>query len=302
MRRARQMLPQWGAAPKAGIEQNQALALGTPLAVGDRGKSPCRLSQAGLANRVESSPVDNALLLSLSNQMVARRTMEVISNNIANMNTTGFKRESPVFEEHLVGIQVQQELGSRREHLSFVRDALAVHDMSNGELTTTGNKFDVAIEGEGFFTVSTPDGNRYTRNGKFGLDDTGRLVTTSGNPVLDDGGAEIVFGAEESAITIARDGTISSEQGIRNRLGVVSFPNPQAMKTAGDSLWETSETPIPMEGNTVVQGMLEQSNVQPVVEMVRMIETMRSYQSSTELLNAGEDLSRKAVQKLGERV
>ncbi|BCW88162.1 Flagellar basal-body rod protein FlgG [Alphaproteobacteria bacterium SO-S41] len=253
-------------------------------------------------NRRDWLTVDNALLLSLSNQMVARRTMEVISNNIANMNTTGFKRESPVFEEHIVHVDVQKEIGHRKEPLSFVRDALAVHDMSNGELTTTGNKFDVAIEGEGYFTVSTPDGPRYTRNGKFGLDDTGRLVTTDGHPVLDDGGAEIVFSNEESEITIARDGTISSEEGVRNRLGVVSFANPQTLKTVGNSLWETDEAPIPVDGNVVAQGMLEQSNVQPVVEMVRMIETMRSYQASTELLNAGEDLTRRAVQKLGERV
>ena len=244
--------------------------------------------------------MDNALLLSLSNQMVARRTMEVISNNIANMNTTGFKRESPVFEEYVVHIDRQQEIGSTKEPLSFVRDSLAVHDMSNGELTTTGNKFDVAIEGEGYFAVSTPDGTRYTRNGNFGVDDTGRLVTSSGHPVLDDGGAEIAFSAEETDISIARDGTISTEQGVRGRLQVVSFANPQQLKTTGDSLWESSETPVPVEGNSVVQGMLEQSNVQPVVEMVRMIETMRSYQASTELLNAGEDLSRRAVQKLGE--
>jgi len=259
---------------------------------------PVRL--AGLANRKESPTVDNALLLSLSNQMVARRTMEVIANNIANMNTTGFKRESPVFEEYLVEVDVQGELGSSKEQLSFVRDALAVHDMSSGVLTTTGNKFDVAIEGDGFFAVSTPGGTRYTRNGNLGLDDTGRLVNSSGHPVLDDGGAEIVFTPEETQILIARDGTISTEQGIRNKLQVVGFENPQALKLIGNSLWETDDTPIPVAGNVVAQGMLEQSNVQPVVEMVRMMETLRSYQSSTELLNAGEELSRRAVQKLGE--
>ena len=81
---------------------------------------------------------------------------------------------------------------------------------------------------------------------------------------------------------------------------VVGFENPQALKLIGNSLWETDDAPIPVAGNVVAQGMLEQSNVQPVVEMVRMMETLRSYQSSTELLNAGEELSRRAVQKLGE--
>jgi flagellar basal-body rod protein FlgF len=244
--------------------------------------------------------VDNTLLLSLSNQMVARRTMEVIANNIANMNTTGFKRSSPVFEEHLVNVQRTNEIGTTRLPLSFVRDALAVNDMGNGELVTTGNQLDFAIEGDGFFAVSTAEGERYTRNGNFGRDDTGRLVTSSGHPVLDEGGAEIVFSPEETAIRVARDGTISTELGDRGRIGVVSFANPHDMKTVGDSLWETAQTPELVTGNAIQQHMLEQSNVQPVVEMVRMVETLRSYQQSTELMNAGEELSRRAIQRLGE--
>lgn len=244
--------------------------------------------------------MDNALLLSLSNQLVARRSMEVIANNIANMNTTGFKRESPVFEEHIVKVDAEGRFGRRKEALSFVRDTLATHDMSNGVLTTTGNQLDMAIEGEGFFSVQTPQGERYTRNGNFGRDDTGRLVTTSGHPVLDDGGSEIVFAPEETQIAIARDGTISTEQGVRGRIGIVAFDNPQTLNPIGDSLWEATEAPVATEAAKVVQAMLEQSNVQPVVEMVRMIDIMRSYQASTELLNAGEELSRRAVQKLGE--
>ena len=244
--------------------------------------------------------MDNALLLSLSNQLVARRSMEVIANNIANMNTTGFKRESAVFEEHVVKVDAEGAFGRRKEPLSFVRDTLAVHDMSNGELKTTGNQLDLAIEGDGFFVIATPEGERYSRNGNFGRDDTGRLVTSSGHPVLDDGGSDIVFSPEETDITIARDGTISTQQGVRGRIGIVTFDNPGMVKPIGDSLWETTEPPVTAEGNKVVQGMLEGSNVQPVNEMVKMIDIMRSYQASTELLNTGEELSRRAVQKLGE--
>ncbi len=244
--------------------------------------------------------MDNSLLLSLSNQMVTRRNMEVIANNIANMSTTGFKRESALLEEFVVPVEVQDGGTAQREPLSFVRDWTVVHDMSNGNLETTGGTFDVAIEGEGFFVVSTAAGERYTRNGHFGRDDTGRLVTATGEPVLDDGGGEIVFAPDEGDIRIAQDGTISTNQGLRGRLGVVTFDNLQALKKAGDSLWETAETPRPDPESRVLQGMLEQSNVQPVVEMVRMIETMRSYQASTELLSTSEELSRSAVRKLGE--
>jgi flagellar basal-body rod protein FlgF len=244
--------------------------------------------------------VDNALLLSLSNQMVTRRTMEVIANNIANMNTTGFKRESPVFEEYIVDVDTRDGETTSHEPLSFVRDALAVHDMSNGELVTTGNPLDVALDGDGYFVVSTPAGERYTRNGSMGRDDSGRLVTSSGNPVLDESGGEIQLSAEETQLTIARDGTISTEQGVRGRIGVVKFQNPQELTLEGDSLWASLQTPEPATDARVMQGMVEQSNVQPVVEMVRMIDNLRAYQASTELLNAGEELSRRAVQKLGE--
>jgi len=216
------------------------------------------------------------------------------------MNTTGFKRESPVFQEYIVKVDAEGANGRVKEPLSFVRDVLATHDMSSGVLKTTGNQLDLALEGDGFFVVSTPEGERYTRNGNFGRDDTGRIVTSSGHPVLDDGGSEIVLTPEETQVTIARDGSISTEQGIRGRIGVVAFDNPQTMKPIGDSLWEASEPPVAAEGNVVAQGMLEGSNVQPVAEMVRMIEIMRAYQASTEILNAGEELSRRAVQKLGE--
>ena len=181
-----------------------------------------------------------------------------------------------------------------------MRDALAVHDMSNGELVTTGNQLDVALDGDGYFVVSTPAGERYTRNGSFGRDDQGRLVTSAGNPVLDESGSEIQLSAEETQLTIARDGTLSTEQGVRGRLGVVMFANPQELKLEGDSLWASLQTPEPAADTRVLQGMVEQSNVQPVVEMVRMIDNLRAYQASTELLNAGEELSRRAVQKLGE--
>lgn len=244
--------------------------------------------------------MDNALLLSLSNQMVARRSMDVIANNIANMNTTGFKRESPVFQEYVVNVDREAQFGRKKLPLSFVRDVVATHDMTSGEMATTGNQLDVAIDGDAFFTISTPNGDRYTRNGNFGRDDTGRLVTNTGQPVLDDGGSEIVFAPEETQITIARDGTISTEQGLKGKLGLVEFENPQAMRPVGDSLWESDDPPVAAANSGVVQAMLEKSNVQPVVEMVRMIDIMRSYQNSTELLNANEDLVRRAVQKLGE--
>lgn len=245
--------------------------------------------------------MENALTLSLSNQMVTRRNMEVIANNIANMGTTGFKRESAVFEEYIVPVETTETgAAPEKENLSFVRDWSVVHDMSNGNLATTGAPLDAAIEGGGFFVVSTPQGERYTRNGHFGRDDTGRLVTSTGHPVLDAGGGEIQFAPDETQIRIANDGTISTENGLRGQLQLVTFDNLQTLKKEGDSLWASDQPATVDPASRVLQGMLEQSNVQPVVEMVRMIETMRSYQASTELLGAGEELSRRTIQRLGE--
>lgn len=239
--------------------------------------------------------MDSGLLVSLSNQMVMSRKMDIIANNLANMSTTAFKRQSPLFEEFTV--PVEGEDGTAVD-VSFVRDYGVVRDLSSGNLETTGAPLDVAIEGKGYFVVRTAGGERFTRNGHFRVDEQGRLVTTEGHPVLAEG-SEITFSREDQTVDIALDGTISSNSGVKGKLDVVTFDNEQAMKQTGDNLLETDQPPLPVEAPKVLQGMLEQSNVQPIVEMTQMIEVMRAYQNSTELTQAGEDMERRAIQKLG---
>ena len=170
--------------------------------------------------------------------------------------------------------------------------------MSAGSLDQTGSPLDVAVDGPGFLIVRTAQGERYTRDGHMKLDAQGRIVTSDGDAVLSDGG-EITIPPGASDIKIAPDGTVSTAQGTAGKLRLVEFP-PGAMKKEGKNLYSADGTPQPAPGSRVLQGMIERSNVEAVVEMTKMIEVLRAYQHSTETLNATDDMIRRATQKLGE--
>ncbi len=241
--------------------------------------------------------MENALLVGLTAQMALRRNMEIIANNLANVSTAGFKRETPVFEELLVAVDAED---ATMTEVSFVRDWGVLRDMAAGSFEQTGSPLDVAVEGEAFLVVRTAAGERYTRDGHLKLDPQGRIVTSDGNPVLSDGG-EITVPPGETSIKIAADGTVSTPQGLAGKLRVVSFEPGQLLKE-GKNLYvaDADAQPTPAEGARVLQGMIERSNVEPVVEMTKMIEVMRAYQHSAETLNATSETISRAVQKLGE--
>ncbi|NWH08235.1 MAG: flagellar basal-body rod protein FlgF [Alphaproteobacteria bacterium] len=245
--------------------------------------------------------MDASLSISLSNQMALRRKMDVIANNLANLSTTGFKREIPLFEERPVNVSARDaEGGERNLMLTYVEDWGTLRDMSDGQMLKTGNPLDLGIAGDGFFQVQTPDGIRYTRNGAFTLDDTGRIVTSDGYPLLDDGGGEIVVDPTEGDLAVAKDGTLSNETGIIGRIGLVTFDPTVELKKTGSSLFEADASPLPADDASILQGTIERSNVEAVVEMTEMIEVMRAYQHSTDLIGTSEEMTRRAVQKLGE--
>jgi flagellar basal-body rod protein FlgF len=229
--------------------------------------------------------------------MALRRNMEIIANNLANSSTAGFKREAPLFEELLVPVENNDGTAGGTD-VSFVRDWGVVRDMTAGPLEQTGGSLDVAVDGNGMLVVNTAAGERYTRDGHLKLNEQGKLVTADGDSVLSDGG-EIVIPPGETEIKIARDGTISTRQGPAGKLRVVSFP-PSALSKEGKNLYSASIAPAPAENARVMQGMIERSNVEPVVEITKMIEVQRAYQHSTETLNATDDIIRRAVQRLGD--
>jgi len=204
--------------------------------------------------------------------------MAVVANNIANMNTTGFKGEKMMFIEHLVKTRTNDGIG--REQIAFVRDVATARDASEGPISTTGNPLDVAIRGDGYLVIESGDGPRYTRNGHLRLDETGQLVTQSGDPVLSAGDQPFFFAPEDTDITISRDGNISTNNGELGKLKVVKFENDQNLRQVAGGMFATAKEPEEVERPEIMQGMLEGSNVLPIIEMTRMIEVSRAYAAS----------------------
>lgn len=245
--------------------------------------------------------MDNSLLVSLSQQLAAYRAMDVIANNLANASTPGFKREAAKFEEYVAHVRPAEDQKGPQT-LSFVKDAGVLRDLGQGELSATSSPYDFAINGKGYFTVQTPAGMRYTRDGHFTLNQDGVMVTSDGYPVQGDGGA-ITITPSDGEISVGPDGTISSIlNGASNQLGklqVVDFANERAMTKQGGNLYSTTQAPVAATDSTIAQRMLEGSNVSPVIEISHMVEVMRSYQMTATLTNSEEQLMRQAIDKLG---
>lgn len=241
--------------------------------------------------------MQNATYIALSSQMALQRQMDVIANNMANLSTPAFKGEQMVFSQYVV-----QPAGT--EPLAFVEDVGTVRDLRQGPISKTGNPLDLALQGSGYFAVQTPLGTRYTRNGHFTLDGQGQLVTSQGYPVQGDGGQPIAIPTDATDITIAPDGTISvkqpgtTAQAQVGKIQMVDFAVPQAVTPAANGLSVTDQTPQPVQGTTVQQGMIEESNVQAVVELTRMMAVSRASGGIKNFLDEEDQRQRDAIDKL----
>ena len=240
--------------------------------------------------------MDNASYVALSRETALWRQMAVVGNNMANANTPGFKGEQMMFTSYLAKTKSDASPFGRK--LAFAQDYGVLHDTREGPLTQTGDSLDVAIHGPGYYTVDTPGGQRFTRDGHFRLDATGMMVTSAGYPVLQKNGNPIVFAPNESSITIAGDGTISTENGVIGNLLVSNFPNEQLLQPMGDGTYQTTQTPTPVAHANVVQGMIEDSNVQPVAEMTNMLNILRNYEGVMNLIQSEHDRQLKAIDTL----
>ena len=242
--------------------------------------------------------MENTILVTLSRQLTLQRKMDVIANNLANMNTAGFKSDELKFEEYLDPVATDEGFQVSDKRVKFVIDPHMVRNLSAGSQRQTGRDLDVALSGDGWMVVEAPQGERYTRNGQLKLSGDGTLVTSEGYPVLGEGGP-ITFEPGESSITIAKDGTISTNQGTKDLLRIVEFENPQDMKKQGSSLYQTAQTPADNENTSIIQGAFETSNVQSMQQMTQMIETVRAYSSVSKMLEAADESRGKAIQQLG---
>jgi flagellar basal-body rod protein FlgF len=240
--------------------------------------------------------MDNALMLGLQTQRVLQRRMDVAANNLANVATSGFKADALVLEE---ADETNAHAEETPTEIRFVRDIGIIHQMDQGPIAMTGNPLDVALEGDGFIMVEGPNGPQFTRDGAFTLTGEGRLVTSDGRAVLSSGGAPIVLDPQGDTPSIGRDGAIRVAGVEAGRIGVVSFAAPGALAKVGDNLWDAQgQAPGEFEG-VVLQGALEGSNVRPVVELTRLIEISRAYQSAAKIVSGADDLRQRAIERLG---
>lgn len=238
--------------------------------------------------------------IALSRQGALRREMDVIAHNLANMNTSAFKGERMMFVEHIVKSRNDNSVIPSK--LAFTRDVAQYRNLSEGQIQQTGDTLHVAIRGQGFFVVEMPDGSqRYTRSGNFTTDTGGQLVTQAGQPVLSRGGAPIFFSPQDTDITIAGDGTISTNNGQLGQLRVVRFDDEQNLELEGGGLMNTEDVPQDVDRPTVIQGSLESSNIQPVMELTQMIQVQRSYDGVKAFIEAEDQRQRKMVEQLSAR-
>ena len=243
--------------------------------------------------------MDNVLYVGLSRQMTLQREMDVISNNVANVDTTGFKLETLMVETDTEHLPVDPT-SANLPNVNFSLDAGVVRNFSQGGLTETGGPLSMAIQGQGFFKIMTPQGERYTRDGRFQLDGQGRVVTASGDPVQGDGG-DIVLDPTKGPPKVASDGTVSQQNQQVGKISVVTFASLSALTKEGDGYYgnDSNLQPQPADGALVRQGMLESSNVEPITQITRLIQVSRAYENIANMMDQTSQLSSSAVDRLG---
>lgn len=218
--------------------------------------------------------------------------MNIIANNVANLNTPGYRGQNMIFQEY-----VEKPRGMK-EDVSFVNDYGQYQVTDPGPIKVTGNPLDVALVGPGFLGIVTPDGVQYTRAGNFGQLADGTLVNARGMPVAGQGGGQITIPADAKNVYIDHNGAVSTDEGQIGQLLIAEFANYQTLEPAGNGLYVTDDAPLPPGNTTLIQGKLEGSNVQAVVEMTRMIDVLREYQAVQRMMQSEHDRMRTAIQRL----
>ena len=236
--------------------------------------------------------MDSPGYIILSRLTLQSRATQVLAHNVANADTPGFRAQRAVFGEYVA----QQRAagtppGGRPMH--YVQDRATWRELQTGSMQSTGNPLDVAITGDGFFAVETPRGERFTRAGRFSLGEGGRIVDMQGHAVLNTDGAPIAAAPNDTRIEVMGDGTVRSENGVLGRLRIVRFDNPQALRAEGDRHFDAAgQDPVPVDQPGLRQGVLEGSNVQPIIEMTRLTAELREFQFAAQFAEReGERLS-----------
>jgi flagellar basal-body rod protein FlgF len=237
--------------------------------------------------------MDNAAYVTLTRMAGLKREMQVIAHNIANAGTTGYRREAVVFSEFVA------RAGASEPSISMGLGNTRQTYQGQGALAQTNGSFDLAIEGAGFFQLETPDGPRLTRAGMFTPNAAGELVNLDGYQVLDAGGAPIFVPPDARSISMARDGTFSADGQPFAQVGLVLPADPVTLTRAAGTLFATTGDLDPVADPRILQGFLEGSNVDPMLELSRMIEVQRAYEQGQRLMDREDDRIKNVIQTLG---
>jgi flagellar basal-body rod protein FlgF len=277
---------------------------GAPAALDRRRTGLGELPAAEMGRR----PMENSLLVGLSRQVALSRELDVVANNVANMNTTGYKANRSMFEEYLGPMARENGFQGSDRRVSFVQDRATWFETTQGPIQQTGNPLDLAIDGNAYFVVQTTNGERYTRNGAFQINAQGQIVTTDGSQVMGENGP-IQLQQTDRNISISPDGRVSVNEGangiteaLRGKLRMVNFDQPQRLRKDGNNnfLAPNGVVANPTTNVRLLQGSLEKSNINGVLEMSRLIEITRAYTQLSNMLQQENDLRRTSIEKLAD--
>jgi len=236
--------------------------------------------------------MDNPTYATLTRQSGLMKELQIVANNIANASTTGFQAEGMMFSEYVSAV------GNDFDSLSMAAGQVRETNHLQGGLAQTGGPFDIAIEGDGYFLIETAGGERLTRAGSFTPNNNGDLVTMDGNRVLDAGGAPVFIPQGVGQIAIAPDGTISAGGAPIGQIGLVSPTDPTQMVREGSVLFDARSGFEATADGRMMQGFLEESNVNPIVQISRMIEVQRAYELGQSFLDKEDERIRGVIQAM----
>jgi flagellar basal-body rod protein FlgF len=241
--------------------------------------------------------MDNNTSIALSRMSTQERTIDMIANNIANASTSGFRAERMVFADFLVA-QPRTGTVPGGKQLYFTEDRATYREQTEGAITHTGNPLDLAITGAGYFQVQTAAGPRLTRGGRFGLMPDGTIADGAGNALLDTAGQPMKVGLADTKLSVGGDGSLSSENGPLGRIGISIPTDPYKLVGEGNQLLRADTPLTPAPAPKIVQGALEDSDVQPVTELVKMMAAQRDFQFVTQYVEAEGQRQQGAIDKI----
>lgn len=232
-----------------------------------------------------------------SRLIAQERAMDVTASNLANMTTSGFKAMRVQFADWL-SPQRGASVPPGGQMVAYTQDRATWRDQRPGPIAQTGNPLDIALPGEGYFSVETADGPRLTRAGRFALSADGTIVTAAGQALLDTNNRPIRVPANETQITITPDGSVRGKQGALGKIGVVRPEDPARMQPVGDNLFRIDGPAPQLAQPKILQGMLEGANVEPVRETTRMMRELREFQFASQFVQAEADRQQSAIDRI----